>query len=370
MQLSDDKTTLLKVDNNDLINGTFIIPEGVTTIGGCAFAYCNTLTQVIIPDEVTTIGVFAFLSCSALSQITIPKGIIEIGINTFLDCSALTQVIILEGVKRIGVGAFHNCSRLTQIIIPEGIIRIDDFAFLGCNNLHVIAVNTSNDAALKEARNLLPEEHRTKIIKKSLYDDVIKFQQAAYQSMPHDPRANAFIEFYIFYHAKIPLPIFSLMSGFEIRTYQNFNKKAGRLPIPSTEADFQQYKHDFNVLFGLALPEEPSQPQKITEDVLEPRLLCIAQLRKYVGFITHKKEIIQEKKPAFFTENKTLLLEINNQIKAIEKTIAFLRGGSERDIRFTAVEIARLEKGFVGKTLGRLINRLPLEPALSSCAIG
>ena len=155
------------------------------------------------------------------------------------------------------------------------------------------------------------------------------------------------------------LIIFSFISGYETSAHQKFKKEAGRLPLPSTEAAFQQYKHAFNTLFGLSLPEELSLPQEITEDVLEPQLLCIAQLRKYVGYINQQQKIKKEKKPTFFTENNTLLLSINNQLEAIEKTIAFLRGGSESDLQFTSEEIAILGKGFIGDTLGEILISLP-----------
>lgn len=72
-----------------------------------------------------------------------------------------------------------------------------------------------------------------------------------------------------------------------------------------------------------------------------------------------KKEIQHEKSPAFFTDNKTLLLAINHQIKAVEKTITFLRAGSERNIQFTSEEIVILDKGFIGDTLDKFFIILP-----------
>jgi len=228
--------------------------------------------------------------------------------------------------------------------------------------LQVIAVNASNDAALERIRNLLPEEHRTKVIKKSLYDDVIKFQEAAYQSMPHNLRISALVECYLLYKVTIPLAIYVLISGYEPSVHQDFQKKAGRLPLPSTDAELQQYKHDFNHAFGLSLPEKPSQPQEISENVLESQLLCITELRKYVGFIHKLQKIKQKESPDFFTrdtKNKETLLKIDNQLDAIEKAITFLSGGSESSLQFTPEEIAILEKGFIGETLGKLLKSLP-----------
>lgn len=45
--------------------GEVVIPEGVTTIGICAFSECSNLSSISIPKEVTTIGLYAFENCSS-----------------------------------------------------------------------------------------------------------------------------------------------------------------------------------------------------------------------------------------------------------------------------------------------------------------
>ena len=45
-----------------------VIAEGVTSIGGCAFYDCRSLTSVTIPDSVTRIGSFAFDNCRSLTR--------------------------------------------------------------------------------------------------------------------------------------------------------------------------------------------------------------------------------------------------------------------------------------------------------------
>ncbi|MBR5045003.1 MAG: leucine-rich repeat protein, partial [Clostridia bacterium] len=44
-----------------------VIPAGVTSIGGGAFADCTELTSVVIGDNVEVIGTEAFANCSNLT---------------------------------------------------------------------------------------------------------------------------------------------------------------------------------------------------------------------------------------------------------------------------------------------------------------
>ena len=86
-----------------------IIGNGITTLGGRAFAGCSALTSVTISNSVTTIGEAAFHYCSALTSITIPNSVTEIGYSAFAGCSALTSVTIPNSVTKIGGSAFFNC---------------------------------------------------------------------------------------------------------------------------------------------------------------------------------------------------------------------------------------------------------------------
>ena len=45
------------------------ISDGVTKIGGEAFAYCNSLTSITIPANVTSIGSNAFQNCRSLTKL-------------------------------------------------------------------------------------------------------------------------------------------------------------------------------------------------------------------------------------------------------------------------------------------------------------
>ena len=62
---------------------SYIIGDGVTSIGGYAFYKCSGLTSVTIPNSVTSIGSYAFYGCSGLSSFTLPDNITQLYSNSF-----------------------------------------------------------------------------------------------------------------------------------------------------------------------------------------------------------------------------------------------------------------------------------------------
>ena len=65
---------------------TYIIPEGVTSIGSSAFYNCSKLTNIVIPEGVTSIEEYAFYDCRGLTSITIPVSLKSIGDSAFYEC--------------------------------------------------------------------------------------------------------------------------------------------------------------------------------------------------------------------------------------------------------------------------------------------
>ena len=109
--------------------GTFAIPDSVTSIGDSAFFKCSSLTSITIPFGVTSIGYEAFYECSSLTSITIPNSVTSIGERAFYECSSLTSITIPGSVTSIGYEAFYGCSGLTSITIPDGVTGINAVAF-------------------------------------------------------------------------------------------------------------------------------------------------------------------------------------------------------------------------------------------------
>ena len=103
--------------SNTYKNGVGIITfDGdVTSIGDCAFAFCESLASVTISDSVTSIGNMAFKDCTSLTSITIPDSVTSIGDSAFAVCTSLESVTIPDSVTSIREWAFSFCESLTSV---------------------------------------------------------------------------------------------------------------------------------------------------------------------------------------------------------------------------------------------------------------
>lgn len=119
------------------------LPSGVDAIGGKAFSDTG-LTGVSIPDTVRSIGAGAFENCKSLSGANLPSGLRELGGNAFRGCSSLSGGLSLpSSLEYVGAGAFAGCESLSgTLTVPDNILSIGSGAFSGCSGLTGLTIET------------------------------------------------------------------------------------------------------------------------------------------------------------------------------------------------------------------------------------
>ena len=133
--------------------GSYAIPEGITSISGSAFEGCSGLTSIAIPNSVTTIGDGAFAGCSGLTSVTIPNSVTSISPSAFEGCSGLVTIVVDE--SNVIYDSRENCNAIIETasnrlvigcsntIIPNSITSIAYSAFSGCSGLNNITIPNS-----------------------------------------------------------------------------------------------------------------------------------------------------------------------------------------------------------------------------------
>ena len=136
-----DKSKLISFRNQEA--KSFIIPDGVKSIGKCAFGYCYSLVNISIPNSVTSVGDESFIDCSSLSNLVIPNSVTSIGAWAFDGCKSLRSFVIPDSVTSIGYSAFSYCSSLSSLVIPDSVTCIGDCVFHGCSSLSSLVIPNS-----------------------------------------------------------------------------------------------------------------------------------------------------------------------------------------------------------------------------------
>lgn len=115
-----------------------IIPDKtLKEISTEAFAYNNTLEEVILPKGLTYIDVSAFQECTALKEIRIPDDVITIEANAFLGCTSLEKVTLSKKLGYLGDFSFAICTSLDNVSIPDAVKELPT-TFAGCTNLKTV----------------------------------------------------------------------------------------------------------------------------------------------------------------------------------------------------------------------------------------
>lgn len=105
------------------------LPDGVESIGMCAFADCSSLATLGLGKSLETIGDFAFASCTKLTEINLPDTTETVGEGAFWKCSALTA-FDSNNVKKIGTLALYECVSIEKITLSDLVEEIGAFAFV------------------------------------------------------------------------------------------------------------------------------------------------------------------------------------------------------------------------------------------------
>ncbi len=165
---------LVHVENTDIIDGVFVIPDHVQEISDGAFQECRSPRKIIFSAGASYFAGFnwPFAFCRKLERFEvdirnqefcaedgvlfdrertrlfcypmkkpdrsycIPDTVTAIDHCAFRGCSRLTDVIIPSEVRFIGDWAFDGCAGLRQIQLPPGLKRLGDYAFRGCMSLN------------------------------------------------------------------------------------------------------------------------------------------------------------------------------------------------------------------------------------------
>ena len=113
-------------------------PDGLETIGWCAFAGCTGLETVVLPKSLDTLGTRAFENCTGLTKVQFPAIVNSIGDWAFEECTNLATVVMPRAIETMGHSAFYNCKSLTSIVLPEVLTEIKSNTFYGCSSLQSV----------------------------------------------------------------------------------------------------------------------------------------------------------------------------------------------------------------------------------------
>ncbi len=124
---------------------TLTVEEGVTYLGGTAFASCCNLRSVSLPSTLAGIGKSAFADCVALTALEFPQGLVYIGDSAFSG-AGLTSLTLPAGTAALGDLAFTLCGSLADASLPDSLFSFGDDVFSGCGALKTIRVNNGSAA--------------------------------------------------------------------------------------------------------------------------------------------------------------------------------------------------------------------------------
>ena len=106
------------------VQGGYIVPETVKSLGVESFSQCRELTSIVLSPVLNSIGCLAFENCTSLTSISIPATVEEIGYRVFSNCTGL-KAIYVESKSHIPLRrdsqVFYNVRKDACILyVPRG----------------------------------------------------------------------------------------------------------------------------------------------------------------------------------------------------------------------------------------------------------
>lgn len=152
---SKDMATLVQAPF--MLEGDYVIPDGVTELGRSAFQRCN-ISTLSIPASVTKYDTYTFGSMPNLTSFIVAEdspvfaaidGVLFNKEKTLLIkcpdvCGA--EYTVPDGVEVLANGAFERNNDIIKVILPEGLKTIERDVFLHCKNLKLVELPESLEA--------------------------------------------------------------------------------------------------------------------------------------------------------------------------------------------------------------------------------
>lgn len=132
----DENGVLYDIDENDIVDGKLIVPNGVKKIDlwksvGANRQYVKTFSGEMEP-----------LKCQ-IKRIELPNSLIEIADKCFCRIYNLESIVLPDSVSKLGTEAFRSCEEITEIRLSNKLEEIPQGCFFGCKNLDHIVIPDS-----------------------------------------------------------------------------------------------------------------------------------------------------------------------------------------------------------------------------------
>lgn len=117
VEFSEDSKQLIKCPT--VVNGNYIISEGVEVICQDAFRDCVRITSIQLPDSITKIENNAFKGCTKLAGVAIPNTLLDISPTAFDASSTFVYRVIDPNYKYGTIENFNDCKKNINALLEK-----------------------------------------------------------------------------------------------------------------------------------------------------------------------------------------------------------------------------------------------------------